>query len=125
MSFNAISWAVRQNTGDSGSKLVLIMIANYSDDEDRSYPSQEHIGLICHMSRRTVIRHIKKLNKKGFIIIEKISNGLKINNRYILKRGGTPKVTKTAKASDKKSQNTNINTFDNISNKKNKNFIAG
>ena len=125
MSFSALSWAIKQKTGDSGSKLVLLMIANYSDDADRSYPSQEHIALICHMSRRTVIRHVKKLNYKKLIRIEKISNGLRVNNRYILCREDVPKVTKTAKPSDKKSQNTNIHPFDGISNKKNKNFIAG
>jgi len=124
MSFDAIAWAVKQKTGDAGSKLVLLMVANYSDDENRSYPSQDHLALICHMSRRTVVRHIKTLHKKNFIIIHKISNGLKINNRYVLNRE-LANVPKTTNPSDKMAQYTNINPFDGFKRKKNKNFIAG
>jgi biotin operon repressor len=121
MSFTAISWAIKQRTGDRGSKLILILLANYSDDMGLCFPSQEHLALISHMSRRSVIRHIKTLNKKGLIQIQRISNGKKVNNRYILP---LTKVPKTTSPSAKLSQNTNINTFGKKRGK-NKNFIAG
>lgn len=114
MSFSAISWAIKQDTGNITSKMVLITIANYCNG-NTAYPSQEHIAKICHCSRRSVSTAIKKLVEQGFIKIKKHSNGLKVWNSYIIQCADI-------------SQNTNIrqpkkNIFKRRT--RNKNFIAG
>lgn len=114
MSFSAISWAIKQDTGNTTSKIVLIVIANYCN-ENIAYPSQEHIATICHCSRRSVNSAVKKLVQRGLIKIKKQSNGLKVWNSYIIQCADT-------------SHNTNISktkkyTF--ARKKRNKNFIAG
>ena len=115
MSFKAIAWAIKQDTGDSGSKLVLIAICNYCDDMGTAFPGQEHLSRVCSMSRRSIIRHIKTLKTQGLIQIQKISNGKKVNNRYIIPMSN---VTKESRQSDRLAQNTNIT-------RRNKNFVAG
>jgi hypothetical protein len=50
MSFESIAWGVKQNTGNSVSKLILLMLCNYADDKHTCYPSIEHIAKICHCS---------------------------------------------------------------------------
>lgn len=112
MSFQALSWAVRQDTGNPTAKLILLMLSNYADQDNKCYPSQEHIARVCHCSRRCVITHIQKLEKQGFIKIKKSSNGMKSWNQYIVQCADS-------------SHNTNIKRFDFKRKPRNKNFIAG
>ena len=60
------------------------MLANYADEENTCFPSQDHLSILCHCNRRTINTYIKQLEKKKFIIINKISNGLKVNNIYTI-----------------------------------------
>lgn len=112
MSFNALAWGVKQNTGNPTSKLVLLMLCNYADENNTCYPSQEHIANICHCSRRCVITHIQQLAKKGYIVVEKKSSGAKSWNRYKIQ-------------CENIAHNTNIKKFDLAKKKRNKNFLAG
>jgi len=144
MSFTALKWASEQNTGNSTSKLLLIMLANYADEENTCFPSQDHLSTLCHCNRRTINTYIKQLEKKKFIKINKISNGLKVNNIYtinisnekILHNGisneqkTTPNEQKTTDQCANIAQYTNITKPQKtrefkIRGKKNRNFLAG
>ena len=115
MSFHALSWAIKQKTESSTSKLVLLVIANYCDKDNQAYPSQEHLALVCHCTRKTVNTQIKKLEAKGLIKVSKKSNGSKVYNIYTLQ-------------CEKFTHNTNIRNPREDSftrRKRNKNFLAG
>ena len=55
--------------GNSGRKLVLMMLADISDDNGRCFPSYQHLADTCEMSRRSVISHINALEADGLIKI--------------------------------------------------------
>ena len=61
MSFTMMAKAKPIKTGNSGRKLVLMMLADIADDTGRCFPSYQHIADVCEMSRRSVITHISKL----------------------------------------------------------------
>ena len=56
MSFSALSWATKQKTQCGGSKLLLLMLSNYADDENKCYPSLSHLATICCCSESSVQR---------------------------------------------------------------------
>jgi pyocin large subunit-like protein len=124
MSFECIGWGVQQNTGDSTSKLILLMLCNYADENYSCYPSMEHIAKICHCSRRCVMTHINKLQKSGFIRKAKIRNGVKNHNKYFMnfKRENISPNTNISKQ-----ENNSLLKPKNILEKKrkNRNFLAG
>ena len=68
MSFEAISWACRQQVGKSSVKFVLIALANHADVQGYAWPS---ISMICHTTeqdRKTVISALKTLCERGMLI---------------------------------------------------------
>lgn len=79
-----MAWAVKQETKSPVSKLVLLMVANYADEKGESYPSQEHLAKLCQCTRVSVNRHIKELEKQGFLSIRKTKNGMFGYNTYKL-----------------------------------------
>lgn len=87
MSFSAMAWAVKQETKSPVSKLVLLMIANYADENGEAYPSQEHLAKLCECTRVSVNKHIKQLEKLNFITIKKTKNGMFGYNKYKLNLG--------------------------------------
>ena len=137
MSFTALKWASEQNTGNSTSKLLLMMLCNYADEENTCFPSQDHLSTLCHCNRRTINTYIKQLEKKKLITITKSSNGLKINNRYTLNisnekilHNGISNEQKTTDQCENIAQYTNITKPQKtrefkIRGKKNRNFLAG
>lgn len=85
MSFRALSWAANQDCKSALQKLVLIMLANYSDENDSSFPSYKHLASICHCNERTIMRVVKSLQERGFIEIEnRFVDGKQTSNRFIL-----------------------------------------
>lgn len=125
MSFESIAWGVKQNTGNSVSKLILLMLCNYADDKHTCYPSIEHIAKICHCSVRTVSTHIKELQRKGLIKIGKHKRKIFNLNVYILGSANPAVVQNTAISSARDADNTNINKYEIKKRTKNKNFIMG
>ncbi len=119
MSFTAISWAVNQKTDCSGSKLVLIQLCNYADNNNECYPSITHLSERCCCSERSVTRYIRKLKKLNFITVKKVGKGLQKHNHYKIKIPDTLPVKLT--------HNTNISNDNKFVRQKsrNKNFIAG
>lgn len=85
MSFNCMAWASKQKTGSGTRKLVLIMLADRTGDNDTCYPSMSKLSRDCELSRDTIIRAVKQLEKDGFIeIIHRTKDGTKLSNIYKL-----------------------------------------
>ena len=84
MSFSALAWAVKQDTKSPISKLVLLMIANYANEYNEAYPSQQHLAKLCQCTRVSINKHIKDLNKLGLITTKKQKNNMYGYNLYVL-----------------------------------------
>ena len=70
MSFSALAWASKQKTGNGTNKLVLLCLANYTDDKNTCFPSYKTLISITEMSRSTIIRALKNLEQIGLINIQ-------------------------------------------------------
>lgn len=68
MSFEAISWACRQQVGKSSIKFVLIALANHADAQGFAWPSITSICQTTEQDRKTVISAIDALCKAGLLI---------------------------------------------------------
>ena len=44
MSFEALTWANKQEVGNSTAKFILVLIANLSDENFESYPSYAYLS---------------------------------------------------------------------------------
>ena len=116
MSFQAMAWAVKQDTKNTGSKLVLLMLANYADEHGSCYPSQAHLAQICHCTRQSVNAYIGNLVKLGLVSIKKKSNGLLVHNIYNLKISNvhiTDNASSNVKNLSKQSKDIRHNTINN------------
>ena len=71
MSWSALKWASEVKVGNSTDKLILIILANFTDAENTCYPSHKKIAELCECSTDTVIRSLKRLKEFNFIDIEK------------------------------------------------------
>lgn len=70
MSFRAISWAFAQNIPGS-EKLILLSLANRSDDKGDCWPSMSTIAKDAGVSRATVLRMVVKLEQRNLVALEK------------------------------------------------------
>ncbi len=89
MSFDAMNWASKQDCQNSTNKLILLMLANYSDENDSSYPSYKHLASLCSCTERTAMRSIDSLIQMGLVKKEGryTQDGKQTSNRFILNRG--------------------------------------
>jgi len=71
MSWSALKWASEVKVGSSTDKLILIILANFTDAENTCYPSHKTIAELCECSTDTVIRALKRLVDNNFIEVEK------------------------------------------------------
>lgn len=71
MSFTAMAWASKQKVKSANQKLVLLMLANYADDEDKCWPSKKTLSEVCCMSKTAICTSILKLEEAGFLKVEK------------------------------------------------------
>ena len=79
MSIEALGWAVRQKCNTPTSKLVLFIMANYS--EHSCYPSEKHLGKICGVTDRSVRRCITWLKDNNLVTV---THRKGTSNRYFL-----------------------------------------
>lgn len=71
MSFTAMAWASKQKVNTASQKLVLLMLANYADDEDKCWPSKKTLADVCCLSKAAICSNIVKLEEGGFLSVEK------------------------------------------------------
>ncbi|MGP4905156.1 helix-turn-helix domain-containing protein [Psychrobacter faecalis] len=87
MSFKLTVEVFDAKIGNPARKLVLLKLADQANDNGLCWPSYATVAKACEVDRRTVIRHIKKLEEDGFLTIEKTYDkeaGKNFNNRYHL-----------------------------------------
>ena len=103
MSAKATFWAWEISL-PSPTKLILLSLANYANDQDQAWPSYETLANSCGMDRRTIMRHCKKLEQYGYISIVKrrINKDQNASNIYQLNIERV--VTESHQGSDRESQ---------------------
>lgn len=72
MSWQATAWAERQTTGSPSRKALLLVMANYADQDGFCWPSQETLAAGAEISLDTVQRQSKKLHEMELIKIERL-----------------------------------------------------
>mgnify|MGYP003114641757 FL=1 len=81
MSWSALAWASKQKTGSSNNKLVLLMLANYADEQNKCFPSFKKLCEMTELSRATIIRSINNLELSGFVTREERYSEFEGGNR--------------------------------------------
>ena len=86
MSFKCIANRIEVNDIKSTTKLVLIMLANYADENNQTFPSKKHLAKICNCDDRTVTRCLLELEQKRYIKKEtRFIDGRQTSNLYTIK----------------------------------------
>jgi len=93
MSFSAMAWASKQKVKSASQKLVLLMLANYADDQDKCWPSKQTLADTCCMSKSAICSNILQLEKLGFLQVEKregTSSIIRLNMGVLQEDRGCP-----------------------------------
>ena len=85
MSFEAMTWAVKQDL-PAMQKLVLLLMANrHNNDTGLCMPSHDKLAKDCGMSKSAVKAAIKSLEEKGLLSIShRAESGVSMSNLYRL-----------------------------------------
>ena len=87
MSNEAITWAWRQEVAP-GEKLVLLVLADYADEEWSCFPSQARISRMTGQGERTVRRLLDALEASGVVRREaRYKDGHRTSDRFVLGEG--------------------------------------
>lgn len=113
MSFEAMTWAVKQSTESTSQKLVLLMLANYCNGHTgQCNPSHRLLAQECSMGISTLKRCIASLQERGFLtIIHKTSDGVSLPNQYALHMDKTPQKTSQEDVEIAKNQSEDLSKF--------------
>ena len=86
MSFEAMTWAAKRPCKNSLNKLVLLMLANYADENNRTWPSYKHLAELCECTERSVMRAVQSLQEEGALAIwpRYTPDGKQTSNLFIL-----------------------------------------
>jgi hypothetical protein len=85
MSNQAINWALSDTKTKGSERIVLLVLANRANDKNQCWPGFDSISRDAKISRRQVIKIIKRLESLGIITIQHRSDGPKnITNFYTL-----------------------------------------
>jgi hypothetical protein len=89
MSFEAMTWAVKQTTANAGQKLVLLLLANHANGHTgQCNPSQGLLATECCMGLSTLRRHLIDLEHDGHItVVHKFAENMKRPSQYYLNIG--------------------------------------
>ena len=95
MSFDALSICINIKDIKPISKLVLLVLANYSNEDFQSYPSKSKLSELCNADEQTIARALQELIQKEIIKCQsrylgkkQISNLYTIQTRGIKNKGG-------------------------------------
>lgn len=85
MSFQAMAWAVKQKA-PTKQKFVLIILANYADDQGKCWPSLQTLCNETGIGRSTLIVCLNRLVEIGLIEkVKRYRNNLRTSTTYLLK----------------------------------------
>lgn len=107
MSIRYLSWAWGQEVGSATTKIVLLKLADNSNDEGLSWPSQSYLAKHTELTRETINRHIKKLADAGILeVIHRSQDGVSLPNHYQFPKidGARGVVTEDHRGCDGESQ---------------------
>ena len=84
MSFQAMAWAMTQTPDDAESKLLLLCLANYANQDNQCWPSISRLSADTLLSERTIQYKLQELLGGVFIKIElrKRDDGGNTSNLY-------------------------------------------
>ncbi|MEK9767819.1 MAG: helix-turn-helix domain-containing protein [Betaproteobacteria bacterium] len=94
MSWDALAWAAKQSAGGATDKLILLLLADFADENGSCYPSHKTIATRAECGVSTVERALKRLQQRGLLVIsprfDKSNGGSnrQTSNLYTLKMGG-------------------------------------
>ncbi len=95
MSVRAMTWAWEQDL-KPGAKLVLVALADHSDNDGVCWPGQAHIAEKCGLSRQTVSQQLDQLEAAGLLHSETIrEHGKVAGKRYFLHLPDDPSRAKS------------------------------
>lgn len=86
MTNTAQNWAWTIKGLKPATKLLLVKIADYSNEHGQSWPSQQLLATMCEISIRSVIDHIALLEDRGIITVTRrtTDEGYRTSNLYTL-----------------------------------------
>lgn len=93
MSLELLTATFKLETLTPTKKLILLILANYADENNRCYPSYKHIAKLAGLKdHKNVQRIIKDFAEQGLLSIEQryTSSGGQTSNVYSLKINPTP-----------------------------------
>jgi len=65
-----MAWAIKQKAGNATGKAVLLMLANYADEDGICFPSQSTLATECECSTRAISNWLKRFEDAGLIARE-------------------------------------------------------
>lgn len=80
------TWAWKQKTADSPSKMVLVALASFADNAGGCYPSHKRLASMSGLSLKTIKRKIALLEEQGLITTDERwrGDGTRASNQYWL-----------------------------------------
>ena len=89
MSFDALATCINITNIRPISKLVLLVLANYANEEWQSYPSKKKLSELCNCDEQTIRRAIEELVQNNIIKSQaRFISGKQVSNLYtIIYRG--------------------------------------
>ena len=112
MSFQAVAWCKKQSCNLPLTKLVLVWLCEYADENYSCYPSQKHLAELCGCSDRSVRRSLSWLEQNNLITIKHVKG---TSNRYFIcmdMSDHTPSEVEVQPPRTKKSDNNKDNKKD-------------
>ena len=67
VSIDALNWAFNLDLPNSGQKIVLLVLANYADDEGKAFPSQKTLSEKTCLSERAIRDNLTRLEEVEII----------------------------------------------------------
>lgn len=87
LSSEALAWAKTCCGVGSVAQLILILMADWADHEDRAWPGIKKLAVLTGRSERTVIRAIKRLEETGLIEKSTRSQWCALDNPVCMQKG--------------------------------------
>lgn len=116
MSVQCLFGAIKAKVGNPYRKLILIVLADIANDENKCWPSHDYLAERTECKRRAVIEHLGALEAAGFISVERrySDDGQQKTNMYTINTCGVHEkhtgVHETAKGGAPDAHNTPIDT---------------
>jgi hypothetical protein len=70
LSIQDISWVLKQDVRPPVAKLLLIALANYTNERHECWPSKATLAKDCSMSKASVCAYLSKLVELGLVTVE-------------------------------------------------------